>query len=328
MLRHHNRVRATIMAGFRVLILNICVCAFLVAHVRGARAADSDRPATSRPTKQRFGPGHFQPGTFSRTLEGPVAKLSYGWQNNNTTTTPGPDANSVSNSFTYELTIKLSRLNQAVASFGILESSMTLPITYRTDQEKMSKLRARSQEWTARGFLAHLTGGKIGPDYKWMINQSRADVYPVTLQLCQLARAQGYKTTRDIVGVLASFVQSMEYKVPPSTRTDDAGQQIFTGGINMPIETLYNGWGDCDTKSILLASMLANLARERAILLMGKSHVFIGFKDVPHEGDRTLVIQNETYILIEATHTWPIGKLPEEEWAGLNKGQYSVIPLF
>ena len=126
---------------------------------------------------------------------------------------------------------------------------------------------------------------------------------------------------------MAAFVQSMAYKIPADVRRTRSGKMIRTGGVTMPIETLYNGHGDCDTKSLLLASILANVPRQRVIFLMGNSHLFVGVRGIPRLNDHYVNIRGTKYILIEMSSRWPIGRVPQKIWLDCKRNVFRTIEI-
>jgi len=122
------------------------------------------------------------------------------------------------------------------------------------------------------------------------------------------------------INTVVSFVQTLPYKIPP---TEYKGKN--TSGILAPALCLAEGYGDCDTKSLLLACILAH--KFDLIFLAGDHHAFIGIAYTPRLTDHFVTIDRVEYVLCELTSRWPLGKLPNSSIHEINKKKYSYIKL-
>lgn len=93
----------------------------------------------------------------------------------------------------------------------------------------------------------------------------------------------------------------------------------------MPLETLANGYGDCDTKSVLFGSLLSNFKGTKLILVQSRDHMFVGVKATPRPGDHYVRIRNEYYVLAELTFPWLLGHIPTENWRGLKMKKFKIF---
>jgi len=268
----------------------------------------------------------------TRTENAITATVKYVWEDPNTAKvmerrgdTLVVDSSRPARQLSHTVTIDLGRLRRAVSSFGIPESWLT--ISYRTAEERRRKELERNRKARERGIAYDEQSDSMLVAYDWVVENSRDDVAPVARGLTDVARDSGYKELRGFLGVIASYVQALEYRVPGMTRQARDGTTLYTGGVTMPLETLYNGWGDCDTKSLLFASMLANLRGTGVIFLHGNNHVFVGIRGTPRQYDRYVKVQGINYILAELTAPWPLGMLPEEHWRGAQRNLFRIIPI-
>jgi len=193
------------------------------------------------------------------------------------------------------------------------------------------KERARERKLADRGVV--LKDNRPSVDHKWVVEKSRGDMKALAQSLHGVARSQGYTTQRERLGIIASFVQSMAYKPTPGTRRAESGGSVTTGGITMPIETLYRGYGDCDTKSLLFASILANIPRQRLIFVMdkvdsiGEKHLFVGVRGIPRLNDHYVEISGTKYVLIEMTTAWPVGRVSQKSWLDYRRGVFKTVKI-
>ncbi len=228
--------------------------------------------------------------------------------------------------FTLEVVIDPLRLQKAVESYGFPESWMRY--SFRTEEERRRKEKEQTLRCAARGIARDPSPNSLEPDYYWIVERSREDVREAAARLRDVGLQAGYDDLRRFVELSASFVQSLEYRLPPDTRRGRDGVLIRTFGLTMPLETLYNGHGDCDTKSVLFASLLVNLADTRLILLRGANHLFAGVRAQPRRSECFVRIRGETFVLIELTHPWRVGHIPKENWHAVQLKQMEIIPLF
>ncbi len=230
--------------------------------------------------------------------------------------------------FTIEATINLDRLNQAIESFGFPEAWGRRTVCYTTQAELKRKEAEFIRSVAARGIKlteGKVDGGKV--DWEWIVENSKADMNPLVKSLRGLAQQNGYRNQRQLIAVLASFAQSMEYSIPAETRITKNYGTVKTGGATMPIETLYTGRGDCDTKALLFASMIANIPRQKIIFLFGNVHLFVGIRGVPRRGDHFVNSQGAKYILIEMTTPWPVGHVSQELWRGCQRNLFQMVRI-
>jgi len=212
------------------------------------------------------------------------------------------------------------RMKRVRSSLGIPTSWFTL--SARTRAERDRKVREIKRKAAARGITVQTNGWRV--NHKWVVEKSREDMKPLAWTLSRTIRNSGYRTQREALDTMAAFVQSMTYRVPADTRRTRSGKMIRTGGVTMPIETLYRGHGDCDTKSLLFASILANFPRQRVIFLMGKGHLFVGVRGIPRLNDHHVDIRGTKYILMEMTSRWPVGRIPLRNWANCGRNVYKT----
>lgn len=119
-----------------------------------------------------------------------------------------------------------------------------------------------------------------------------------------IAKERNYDSEDTIGGVTAMVETALYYKEPPTiegTRNID--------GLLPPLESLTAGWGDCDTKTGVLASTLKNWDGLRAIGVALPTHYLMGIYQTPRHGDVYIEYGGLDYVLIDpAGPAWlPIG---------------------
>ena len=110
--------------------------------------------------------------------------------------------------------------------------------------------------------------------------------------------------TKDPLEYTIRFVQSISYKKDISMGYDEYPKY--------PIETLYEGDGDCEDSSILLASILESLGYD-VLLVYYPGHVAIAVKDNGSFEGTYYSYKGKKYYYVETTSMgWKIGEIPDE----------------
>ncbi len=131
-----------------------------------------------------------------------------------------------------------------------------------------------------------------------------------------------YKWTEEQeVMFIVSFLQQMRY-VPDSVFGTSDYEKF-------PVETMFDGYGDCEDKSILGASLLKAMGYDVVLLLLvaednSRSHMAIA-ANLPSVKNGTYYNYNgKKYFYIETTFAgWKIGEVPDS-WIGLKS---IIIPI-
>jgi hypothetical protein len=123
---------------------------------------------------------------------------------------------------------------------------------------------------------------------------------------------------------LVAFVQSprsLPYGIPPMKYRGVNTDELFP-----PIIALVEGYGDCDTRSLLFACIASH--RFKVIFLVGSTHAFVGVAVAsPAKGEEFVEISGRKFVLFETTAPWGFGVLPASSRSDINKGKYYYIEL-
>lgn len=127
------------------------------------------------------------------------------------------------------------------------------------------------------------------------VQRNRERVAPLAQALRRMA-AEQQRDPQWLIEAAVALVQSgLDYKQPD---TWDQGRKII--GFYPPPQALERGFGDCDTKSALLAAILQNFSDAPLIGVHVPQHYLIGIAGTPRAGQATIDHDGRTYILIEA----------------------------
>ena len=132
--------------------------------------------------------------------------------------------------------------------------------------------------------------------------QSCAAADAVIAEFNGLRTKYGWSEWQEMQEVI-TFVQTMPYM----TDSDFIGRSEY---LKYPIETLYDGTGDCEDFSFLLACLLKRM-RIGVCIIDYPQHVMIGIR-VNAKSGTYFTIDDEKYYVVETTSRRKIGELPED----------------
>ncbi|MBI4351929.1 MAG: hypothetical protein HY550_10850 [Elusimicrobia bacterium] len=159
-----------------------------------------------------------------------------------------------------------------------------------TDLEYDTKLRALLR---SRG-LALRAGNVVECDMPVIVKRNIALLKPLAMALQKVAVDRKY-SEEDLIGAALSLVQTaLRYKIPPIM---DKG--LHTCGLLPPARALLSGWGDCDTKTGLLASILGNWSAMRMVGVAVPGHYLMAIRRLPGKGDMFVRHEGLEYVLVE-----------------------------
>jgi hypothetical protein len=120
-----------------------------------------------------------------------------------------------------------------------------------------------------------------------------------------------------------AFVQEIPYRKPPDER---AGRCTF--GFLPPLEALAAGYGDCDTKSLLFASLADDGRGPEVILLRGPGHVVAGLECSGKEKGTKFRAFGKTFLICECSDgVWLPGEVSPKIQRDIESGLYKPIRL-
>ena len=213
----------------------------------------------------------------------------------------------------------------AEESFGIPETWTT--ISYIDEQDLAKKQRALEHKAGLHGIKMQDGGNQFLVDYAWVITKSLIPLKQSAKTIRSTARRQGYRSTRELVGAFASFVQTLEYRIPSDFRINSEGEKILTAGAMMPLETLSKKWGDCDTKSLLFASLVRSIDLVDVCFIVIDDHLFAGVQLRAKQDDHSIRHRGRDWVLVELSDSWPLGRIPLNHHHGIVKGKYEIVDL-
>ena len=150
----------------------------------------------------------------------------------------------------------------------------------------------------------------VGGHYRSFIDeQHQGPFFEALLGALHEVRQQRNLDSSRYVELVTSMVQTMEYRVDPASLA-----------AKFPIETLGDGYGDCDDKTLLAAAVLARDGYDVAILLFKpEQHVALGIRAPGLEYPGT------AYAYAETTGPSLVGVVPETLAGGIKLESRPVV---
>ncbi|MGH8446746.1 MAG: hypothetical protein ACREVL_15855 [Solimonas sp.] len=132
-------------------------------------------------------------------------------------------------------------------------------------------------------------------DVAQVVRRNRERVQPVAAALRQLAAQRGADSQWAVEAAIAMVQTGLTYRRPASA---EDGRRIL--GFYPPPRALERGYGDCDSKSALLAAILQNLTSSKLIGVHVPQHYLIGIAGTPDGQQAFLDYGGQRYVLVEA----------------------------
>jgi len=132
-------------------------------------------------------------------------------------------------------------------------------------------------------------------DVPKVVQRNRDRVRPVAAALRRLAEQRGQDARWTLEAAVALVQTGLRYQQPSS---QEDGRKIL--GFYPPPRALEQGFGDCDTKSALLAAILQNLTDAPIIGVHIPGHYLLGVQMDPAPGQTFMHYQGREYVLVEA----------------------------
>ena len=191
------------------------------------------------------------------------------------------------------------------------------------DKERKRKV---DEYMLSRGFRLN-PGNVVTVDIPYLVKKNGPLLNSIANAFDRIAQERHYDS-ESIIGSVASMVQTaLIYRIPPDVEADGR----HTGGLWPPATTLLKGWGDCDTKSALLSSILVNWPNMRVVGVAVPDHYLMGVLRIPNKGDVFVEKDGLQYVLIEpAGPGWfPPGQVAQSTIALLEGHEgFKIEPFF
>jgi hypothetical protein len=169
--------------------------------------------------------------------------------------------------------------------------------------------------------------GDVEVEYAKLLWDSRELVKPIAAHVVNELTRLGRDGYFNRVQAVLNFVQFIPYGQPNFDHQD-----FSYFGVSLPPESLVLNYSDCDSKSLLFATILSHLIDEKNIVLVlcnvtskedkPERHMMVGVKGLGISGGRTVVFNRSDFLLLETTQPSAIGS-----WDWKTFDLESVIPM-
>lgn len=168
-------------------------------------------------------------------------------------------------------------------------------------------------------FQKHPMIGVI-PDYSKLISLYQDTVVEIYRRWSRTVEGEKL-SRRQSIDLLLRFLQDYPYGIPPSS----IGQK-YIAGLFVPPLSLEAGWADCDSKSLLMATVLSfdPYFKDKMAMILVPGHALLGIEVPAMSYDETYEYRNRNFVVAEPTG---LGRTP----FGRKNSPYSkllaIIPL-
>lgn len=192
----------------------------------------------------------------------------------------------------------------------------------RREMQAVDSLIEQSrQKYIHNKFFRLYDANSVVPDHARISKMNADRMHPVARALAQTAP----QDRRGRVNHTLAFLQGIPYDELMNRRTSNGA------GFATPVEILTRNMGDCDSKSVAMASLLKNLLPQvPMVLVLIEGHAFVGVGGLQQgSNDFALRINNRTYILAEPAGPalMPLGQIDPRSRQQLRTGAYQHVQL-
>jgi len=168
-------------------------------------------------------------------------------------------------------------------------------------------------------FRSYLGQEAIKPDHLRYIKENQADLLPIAQAVYD--KLPTNSETRAYVNLVLSWVQSIPYNELQNRATSNGA------GYLPPLAVVANNQGDCDSKSVLMASLIRSLLPDvKMTMVFLPNHALLGIVLPFRTNEETLDIDGLDYLLMEPTGPAkiPLGEIANSSARDIAGNMYSL----
>lgn len=174
--------------------------------------------------------------------------------------------------------------------------------------------------------MAMRSGNVVENDIPVIVKRNIKLLNPLAMAFQKIAVERRYSEENTIGAVLSMVQTAIRYKIPPNLEGE-----LHTCGLLPPARALLSGWGDCDTKTALLGSILGSWSGIKMLGVAVPGHYLMAIRRLPGKGDMFVRYEGLEYVLVEPSGpAWlepgMVGDLTRNLLAG--KQGYRLEPFF
>ena len=208
--------------------------------------------------------------------------------------------------------IDTARADALERHFGFPSAALET-IAYRQTPGALAAIeQAVTQTLAQHGITCTVDG--IAPDHQWILDQSAPAVRGVAIDIINAYwnNPRTQPSARQSIEALTSYVQNaIPYHKVDDQRNDLVDDGKTRCGLRTPAEALLEG-GDCDTKSLLLATLIRSIDSDTPLALVycmngNTPHMILAIGCSTNPGEQCITVNNTPMALVESTSDWDIG---------------------
>ena len=168
-------------------------------------------------------------------------------------------------------------------------------------------------------FRSYLGQKAIKPDHLRYIKENQAALLPIAQAVYD--KLPSNSETRSYVNLVLSWVQSIPYNELKNRLTSNGA------GYLPPLSVVANNQGDCDSKTVLMASLIRSLLPDvKMTMVFLPNHALLGVVLPFRTNEQTLNINGLDYLLMEPTGPAkiPLGEIANSSARDIAGNMYSV----
>lgn len=159
----------------------------------------------------------------------------------------------------------------------------------------------------------------IKPDHVRYIEESTLPLIPLAQSLYDLVEEKS--DARSYINLLLSWVQSIPY--------DELTNRISSNGsgFSPPLAILNQNKGDCDSKSVLSASLMRAFLPSNAMrLILLNKHALLAIAMTPKPTDKVVMLESVPYVLLDPTGPaqFALGEVSDSTAQSIASRQFTV----
>jgi hypothetical protein len=172
-------------------------------------------------------------------------------------------------------------------------------------------------------FTSYLGQEAVKADHLRYISENKAPLLPVAQAIYETLAVNS--ESRIYVNLLLSWVQSIPYNELEDRMSSNGA------GYLPPLAIIRQNQGDCDSKSVLMASLIRSLLPDvKLVMIYLPQHALLGISLPTRSNEQTFKFDGSDYLLMEPTGpaVMPLGSIATTTSSAINSGliSYEKIP--
>lgn len=161
----------------------------------------------------------------------------------------------------------------------------------------------------------------IKPDHTRYIKDSTKPLIPISQAFYDQVEFTANANARAFLNLLLGWAQSIPYNAMEDRMASNGS------GFAPPLGLIIQNAGDCDSKAVLVSALIkAGLPTTNIVMVLLPHHALLGIALTPADGEETLLIDGEKYILFDPTGPalLPFGQISDDTRRYIATGRYQI----